>query len=342
MKRFDAVFNRKENVFFSDSQALLGLRVSLSFNFSDLKFISSESAEKAAGKALSAFHFLYGGKRGKSGDNLFLDEKSFKAAREKFFIPYCPFRKGQILTEENGFYWAFNFAEHGEVFSFCHDCGGFETLMEELLKMRERINSFTPLAWCGDFGFLSANPRLCGNMARIGAALHLPALKKSGKIINLFKEAEFLRMKFGSLFDDLPDTSGFYQLSAYGGFLDEKAFVKKTVSFLQAIVQREKEEREKFFSKNEFADEAFRALGIFKYCRLLGFYESISLLSSLKAGADAGFFSGIKQGDIPRALTAFAPKTADYLKKEKNKTQQQFRAEISRSIFESWREKSRA
>lgn len=339
MRTFKAILKQKENIFFSDSQVLLGLGVSLSFNFSDLKFISSESLENLSRKALSAVCFLSGGKTVRGENNFFLDEKSFMVAREKFFLPYCTFNKSQVLIEENGFYWAFNFSEHAQVFCFCHDLANLEILMEALLSIRKNINSFSSLAYSEDFGFLSKNPGLCGNMARIVAALHLPALKKSGKLFSLVEEAKFLKMKFGSLFEDLLDTSAFYLLTAYGGFLDEKLFVNKTSSFLQAITRIEKEERKKFLSKSEFVDEAFRALGIFKYCRLLGFYESISLLSFLKTGADAGFFTGIRQGDIPAALTNFAPKTIDYLKKEKNKQQNQLRAEISRHIFENWSEK---
>ncbi|MEW5951883.1 MAG: hypothetical protein AB1637_08370 [Elusimicrobiota bacterium] len=333
MKNFKSFFKEDGNVLFSARDIILGSKVSVFLNFADTKFVSQKNLKEEASKAISAVSYLK--KSGEIGKEKisFLTKEEFYAAKEKYFISCREYSKSKIFIKENSFYWAFNFRDHAEISSFCEDSDNIVSFLPRLLSRRKDMNLFSTLAFSNEFGFLTAEPIRCGNLTEIKSVIHLPALKKNGKISQISKEASFLNMRLTSLFDDLPDTGDFYLLTAYGGFSREEEFANKTVLFLKGVKEREKEERKKVFLGKEFEDAVFRSLAILKSCRLLGFYESMTLLSFLKSGVDAGIINASASLNISQALSSFHPKILSFYNGKKNISLESIRADLSVKIF---------
>lgn len=335
MKSFDRWLSSERISLPLPGEVIMGIKLSAERNFSRLKFTRAEKKEALADISSGLISFL----KNKCGlKSVFsathgLSDLHLSVLREKFLLPGLPYSGAEGFLKTENLFFAMNFSQHLEVSSFpATPEKTFESLAQ-IISVCEKIESFSNIAFLPEFGFLCDEPVRSGNMISLKIIVHLPGFKKSGCFPELLKEAKIFRINFSSLSGDLPETGSFYLLEAGGGVMKEEEFIKKALLYLEGLSIRELELRKKLSFSPDTEDSSFRALGILKYCRKLGFFEGVSLLSELKLGCDLGFLPGKYSDRIVSALYSFQPAASRWLRGKEKISDDIFRARLSRSLF---------
>ncbi|GAB4033755.1 MAG: protein arginine kinase [Elusimicrobiota bacterium] len=335
MKSFDRWLSSEKISLPLPGEVIMGIKLSAERNFSRLKFVRAEKKEALTDMSSGLISFLKNKCALKSGFSAAygLSDLHLSVLREKFLLPVLSSSGAEGFLKTENLFFAMNFSQHLEVSSFLSTPEkAFESL-DQILSVCEKIESFSNIAFLPEFGFLCDEPVRSGNMLSLKVIVHLPGFKKSGRFPELLKEAKIFRINFSSLSGDLPETGSFYLLEARGGVMKEEEFIKKSLLYLEGLSSREMELRKKLSFSPETEDSFFRALGILKYCRKLGFFESVSLLSELKLGCNLGFLPGKYDDRMASALSSFQPATVRWLKGKEKISDDIFRARLSRALF---------
>ena len=157
-----------------------------------------------------------------------------------------------------------------------------------------------PIAFDKDLGFITACPSNLGCGMRASVMLFLPAIEKSGKIENLFKDAKNNGLTIRGIFGEGSKAQGyFYQISNSSSLgYSEDEIIDMVSEFIYNVCQLENEERQNLLSLNQekLKDDIFRSYGILTNAFSLNEDEMIELLSQVKLGQVLGFID-IKNDD---------------------------------------------
>lgn len=334
MKKIDLFIESAKAMPFNSNGPVIGIRAGVYRNFSDLKFAHIEKTENLKKRNKDIFSFL---KKSQDLKPLFsLDGEARKEEKnflvESLFLKEPSSMEAFSIIKTEKLFFALNFSSHIEAFLFS-DYSRLQDDVNSLISCCHRIESVSHFAFLPYFGFLSEEPLKSGNMLSLKAFLHLPALKKSGKITSIVQEASVFHICISSILSDYPETGAFYCANADGGFMKEEEFVEKFLLYLKGLSQKELQIRKEVYSGIREKDPSFRAIGILQNCRTLGFFEGLSLLSELKLGCEEGFIKTDYSNSILLAIKNFLPASIKLWSLRLKKEEDVLRAQMSRNFF---------
>ncbi len=166
-------------------------------------------------------------------------------------------------------------------------------LFEEVNRIDNEIGQRVRYAFDRRWGYLTACPTNVGTGIRVSVMLHLPALKLTGQIEQMFRAAKEMHLAVRGLYGEGTDAVGdFFQVSNQTTLgQTEKDIVEEFASeIIPRIVKFELTARE-MLEKDRSAlldDKIWRAWGTLENARTMSSDETLFLLSHLRMGVNMG------------------------------------------------------
>jgi protein arginine kinase len=180
--------------------------------------------------------------------------------------------------------------------------------LDELLTQITEIESYlarsVEFAFHQRFGFLTANPRLCGTGLLANVILHLPALVQTGQLELILKEHSHENIRVSGIQpDSFPADLVLLQNNQTLGLTEEKiiASLQSLVSRL-VIAEASQCRHLQAFSPVELMDKVSRAFGLLRHSYLLSTLEAMQALSFIKLGIMLNWIQGIPLSHIHKLL----------------------------------------
>lgn len=172
----------------------------------------------------------------------------------------------------------------------------FEGAYERVTRIANALAEKLPYAFSPEFGYLTADPRLCGTALLCFSYLHVPALRQAGQLSNLLssfaKESVLITPLQGGieeLFGDLLVVRNRFTLG-----VTEEESIESVRAVASKIAHAEKNLRETL--KKELSpflrDQISRSLGLITHSIQLQTPEALGALSLLKLGVELGWMEG--------------------------------------------------
>ncbi len=166
-------------------------------------------------------------------------------------------------------------------------------LFEEVNRIDDQLQQRVQYAFDKRWGFLTACPTNVGTGIRVSVMLHLPALKLTGQIEQMFRAAKEMHLAVRGLYGEGTDAIGdFFQVSnqtTLGQTENDivehfgSEIIPKIVKF--ELTAREMLEKDK---STLLDDKIWRAWGTLENARTISSDESLFLLSHLRMGVNMG------------------------------------------------------
>lgn len=174
-----------------------------------------------------------------------------------------------------------------------------EKAWEKASKVDDLLEQYLDFAFDLQAGYLTACPTNVGTALRASVMLHLPALRRVGKVQEVLGAVSTFGLTVRGLYGEGSDVYGnVYQLSNQITLgQSEEETLEHLLRFTSQILHSERQAREYLLEKERrltTEDWFYRSYGILQNARLLTSEEAMELLSSLKLGIDLGV---IPQGD---------------------------------------------
>ena len=183
------------------------------------------------------------------------------------------------------------------------DCqGNWENAWNTLNQLETSIGSTVEFAYLPRFGYLTADPRLCGTGLIIQAFLHLPAIIHTAELpetLQKQKEEGITALGMGGspseLFGDLLVIYNSYTLG-----MSEDNILHDIHSTAMKLTALEKTLRTHLKNDNnlDMKDQISRAYGLILHSYQLQTKEALSALSLIKLGIDLDWIGGITDREI--------------------------------------------
>ncbi|MBP7074591.1 MAG: hypothetical protein KBA81_04315 [Rhabdochlamydiaceae bacterium] len=165
-----------------------------------------------------------------------------------------------------------------------------------LAAIDDAIGREHPYAFLPRFGFLTADPMLCGTALEARIFLHVPALHHTGKLKDLLTELSDEQISFEGLEGSTEDLIGDFLVlkNHYTLGISEETTLSLLQSTAQKIVAAENKLRDEQKTKATDALKDFvgRSFGLIMHSYQLHPKEALSGLSGLKLGVLLGWISG--------------------------------------------------
>ena len=162
------------------------------------------------------------------------------------------------------------------------------------------------------WGYLTACPTNVGCGIRLGAMLHLPALRYSGEIERVKRAAKDLHLAVRGYYGEGTDAIGnFYQVSNQVtlGASEEELLQHFRDEVIPKLIDYERTARQMLLEKNRplIEDKVYRARATLKVARLLGAEEATKLLSTLRFGISSGLLHNLSIETVEQLLLQVQP-----------------------------------
>lgn len=166
-------------------------------------------------------------------------------------------------------------------------------LFEEVNRIDDQIAERVRYAFDEKWGFLTACPTNVGTGIRVSVMLHLPALKLTGQIEQMFRAAKEMHLAVRGLYGEGTDAIGdFFQVSNQTTLgRTEKEIVEEFGSeIIPRIVKFELGARDMLEKDRAplLEDKIWRARGTLENARTMSSDETLFLLSHLRMGVNMG------------------------------------------------------
>lgn len=175
-------------------------------------------------------------------------------------------------------------------------------LAERMLELDRALEQSLEFAFHPRFGYLTACPTNVGTGIRLGAMLHLPALRMLEELPKVQRAAKDMHLAVRGFHGEGTEAIGdFYQVSNQNTL--GRSEIDLVEEFTQTIIPRfvsyERAARRTLLEREpkSIDDRVHRALGVLRACRLLGRDEAIKLLSRVRLGIAMS-----RIGDVPMAV----------------------------------------
>lgn len=167
------------------------------------------------------------------------------------------------------------------------------TLYEEVDQIDDAIGRRVEYAFDPRFGFLTACPTNVGTGIRVSVMLHLPALKLTNQIEQMFRTAKDLKLAVRGLYGEGTDAVGdFFQVSNQTtlGREEQEIVDDFGTKIIPQIVEYEMDARESLLKEHTHLldDKIWRAYGTLENARAMSSDETLFLLSHLRMGVSMG------------------------------------------------------
>ena len=176
-----------------------------------------------------------------------------------------------------------------------------DTLLDEQLNF----------AFNDKLGYLTQCPTNIGTGMRASLMLHLPSLKESGAMGKISSSLSKLGLAIRGMYGEGTEPKGaIYQLSNQVTLgISEQEAINNLRDIAYQLVTQERTARETLAKNINIQDRVYRSYGILQYAKLLNNEECMQLLSNVRFGVEAGFFSEMDISKINRLLIEIQPAT---------------------------------
>jgi protein arginine kinase len=209
--------------------------------------------------------------------------------------------QGFIVDPSAHFLATLNIEDHLQL-QFVDCKGEWEKTWNHLVQIETQLSQEIQFAFSPTFGYLTADPGLCGTGLTTDVYLHLPALIHTGALEDaLIKQKDQDVTAFGmegnlaELIGDILILRNSYTL----GLTEENILFSLNTSAMKLIVS-EKTIRNQLLKDNsiEIKDQISRAFGLLVHSYQLKTKEALDALSLIKLGLDLGWIVGITDQKI--------------------------------------------
>lgn len=168
-----------------------------------------------------------------------------------------------------------------------------QSLFEEINQIDDSIERQLAYAYDDRWGYLTACPTNVGTGIRVSVMLHLPALKLTSQIEQMFRAAKELRLAVRGLYGEGTDAVGdFFQVSNQTtlGRTEEEIVERFGQEIIPQIVKFESAARETLLKERTslLDDKVWRAYGMLEHARAMSSDETLFLLSHVRMGVHLG------------------------------------------------------
>ena len=172
-----------------------------------------------------------------------------------------------------------------------------ETRFAQLLSYEQSIEQQLPYAFSNHFGYVTADPCLCGTGLCIQTYLHIPALCFVNNTDNYVAPTKIDDILYTSLQGDHEHLVGNLLVlkNRYANGVSEEAIISSMRNTALRIVSEEQTAREQLLQKKDsnVYNAISRALGTILYAYSIDTTEALQALSLLKFGVELGLAKGV-------------------------------------------------
>ncbi|MEY3022231.1 MAG: hypothetical protein RIS86_1429 [Planctomycetota bacterium] len=185
-------------------------------------------------------------------------------------------------------------------------------LAERMFTLDQSLERSLEFAFHPRFGYLTACPTNVGTGIRLGAMLHLPALRILDELPKVQRAAKDMHLAVRGFHGEGTEAIGdFYQVSNQNtlGRSEQDLVDEFTETVVPRFVAYERAARRTLLERDAPAldDRVHRALGVLRNCRLLSRDEAIKLLSRVRLGVSMERIAGIPMALVNRLLLEVQP-----------------------------------
>ena len=177
--------------------------------------------------------------------------------------------------------------------------------------LEQKFSDSLTFSYSDEFGFLTSNPGDLGSGVRFSVYAHLPALKLTKEIENVFESATTAGLFIQGVFGEEKESIGsYFQISnQYTLGWDENDLLERIIQLIEYLIEKERSAREYLLAKNPIVieDKVFRALGVLQYARMISTLEFLELLSALRLGIDLNLLPDLKYNQLDELMILCQP-----------------------------------
>ncbi|MDB6081796.1 MAG: Protein-arginine kinase [Chlamydiia bacterium] len=256
------------------------------------------------------------------GEDLSPIEKNFLLEHFLIFEGFSEVHQGEaVVVDDTGqFIGLFNLKDHIHL-QYTDISGNLENSWNRLLDIENSLTSSLSFAFSPKFGFLTADPQLCGTGFVITAYLHVPCLIQMNEVQGFFeKDANESILCCGlqgspqDLIGDLLTVRNVYTLG-----MSEESIISTLRAAILKLVVAEKDLRTKIKAEGSafMKDKISRAIGTLKFSYQLDTVEALAAISLVKLGIELGWVQGISVKEMNQIFFACRKAHLNYSLKEK-------------------------
>lgn len=179
--------------------------------------------------------------------------------------------------------------------------GRLHAAFSEAMKKECEIASLHPLAWNPEFGYVTANTKICGTGLEISALFHLEGLHLMGDLDPALNALYGLRMDVrGCTGDGMKDAAHLFRITNCRHIgIDERDLTARVGRVFTDLVQQETNARIRLVDElpRVFEDAISRSIAILRSCRLLSEWELLDIISPLRIAAELDFLDNFTRED---------------------------------------------
>ncbi|EFI41344.1 ATP--guanido phosphotransferase [Peptoniphilus sp. oral taxon 386] len=182
-----------------------------------------------------------------------------------------------------------------------------KNLYERVSRIDDLIDANVDYAYREDFGYLTANPQMCGTAMDVTIYFHLPATAYFG-ISSLVSSLSKLGYKVSTLSSGAAQSVGsIYKISHERVIgLEEMEYIDKLLGIAREIVDIEEQNRKKLYLDKiiELEDIVNRAVGVLSHCRIISEEEMINKMSDLFLGMELSILKPKKNMELLKTINS--------------------------------------
>lgn len=274
---------------------IIDRKINVKRNIKEYNFVTTLSKEKSIEiieriKGIIERHDIFSGAKYVNLNTL--DEYKVKELREKGILRSVDEREeiysGLFIWD--GFYMLVNYTEHIEIIGF-DNMKGFEELYLKLVQIEDVLESELELAFDEKYGYLTTTPENIGTGLVGEITFHLPTMVMSGGMDKIYQAASQIGMDMAPLYERENTRNYRFKLkNIYTLGASEHEILDSLKSVSYQILSKELELRDKLLAEKRIniEDRVYRALGILKNCRIIGYTEAYENLDDLRYGIESG------------------------------------------------------
>lgn len=180
------------------------------------------------------------------------------------------------------------------------------TALSAALKDVKNIEARHPLAWNPEFGYVTADPHMCGTGLEINARFHLEGLHLIGDLEPALNALNALRISAcGCSRNGLKNAAHLFRIgnASFLG-IEERSLAARVSRVFENLVRQEANARIRLVEELPllFEDAISRSLAILRNCRLLSECELLDIISPLKLAADLDFLENFPKDKALRMM----------------------------------------
>lgn len=164
-----------------------------------------------------------------------------------------------------------------------------------------KLSSVYRFAWNPEFGYITADPAICGTGIEISAMFHLEGLHLIGDLQPSLNALNALRLRAtGREGEGMRDAAHLFRISNREMLgISEHDLLDRVSRAFCDLVKQEANARIRLVEENPrvFEDSILRSLAVLRSCRLISEWELLDIISPLRLAAEFGFLDRFTRED---------------------------------------------